>query len=83
MCCAICKSSNQAEFITEMMIHFRGLRNIDKPGVLAFPKVLVCLDCGFSGFNTSGTDLALLAGRNTRTEASTRQRSVGTVCAQG
>ena len=79
MCCAICKSSNQAEFTTEMMIHFRGIRNIDKPGALMFPKVLVCLDCGCSRFTTPGTDLALLAGNNKRTETSTRQRSVGTV----
>jgi hypothetical protein len=60
MFCAVCNSSNQAEFISEMMIHFRGLRNIDKPGILMFPKVLVCLDCGFSGFTTSETDLRVL-----------------------
>ena len=77
MYCAICESSNQAEFTTEMIIHFSSLKNIDKPGVLAFPKVLICLDCGFSRFTTPGTDLELLAGRNTRTEASTRQVRVG------
>jgi hypothetical protein len=77
MYCALCKSSNQAEFNTEMMIHLSGVRNIDRPGVLMFPKVLVCLDCGFSRFTTPGTDLALLAGGITRTAASTRQRSVG------
>ena len=77
MHCALCESSNQAEFNTEMMIHLSGLRNIDRPGVLMFPKVLVCMDCGFSRFTTPGTDLALLAGRIARTAASTRQRSVG------
>jgi hypothetical protein len=77
MHCALCESSNQAEFTTEMIIHFSGLKNIDKPGVLVFPKVLVCLDCGSSRFTIPGTDLALLAGRNTRTEASTQQGSVG------
>jgi len=44
-----------------MIIHFSGLRNIDNPGILAFPKVLVCLDCGFSQFTISNTELALLA----------------------
>jgi hypothetical protein len=73
MYCAQCESSNQAEFNTEMMIHFSGLRNIDKPGVLVVQKVLVCLDCGFSRFTTSGTELALLAGHHI--EDSTRQRS--------
>jgi hypothetical protein len=43
------------------MIHFSGIRNIDNPGILAFPKVLVCLDCGFSRFTASKNELALLA----------------------
>jgi hypothetical protein len=43
-----------------MMIHFSGLRNIDNPGILAFPKILVCLDCGFSQFTISNAGLALL-----------------------
>jgi hypothetical protein len=60
MGCAICKSSNQAEFLTEMMIHFCGLRNIDKPGALSSRKVLVCLDCGFSRFTTPETVLRVL-----------------------
>jgi hypothetical protein len=77
MHCALCESSNQAEFNTEVMIHLSGLKSIDRPGVLVFPKVLVCLDCGFSRFSTPETDLALLAERTTRTEASTQQRSVG------
>ena len=60
MHCALCDSTNQAEFTTEMMIHFHGIRNIDNPGVLAFPKVLVCLDCGSSRFTTSATELRVL-----------------------
>jgi hypothetical protein len=31
------------------MIHFSGIRNLE-PGVLVFPKVLVCFDCGVSHF---------------------------------
>lgn len=52
---------NQAEVTAEMLIHFSGIRNIDNPGVLAFPKVLVCLNCGNSRF-TTGTDLRILRG---------------------
>ena len=62
MSCALCASVNEAEFTAEMMIHFSGLRNIDRPGVLVFPKVLVCLDCGFSRFTVAEKELALLAG---------------------
>jgi hypothetical protein len=36
-----------------MMIHFRGLEHLDKPGVLLFPKIEVCLDCGLSRFTVS------------------------------
>jgi hypothetical protein len=48
MKCALCASDNQAEFSSEIHIHFRFRKNLDKPGVFIFPKVLVCLDCGFS-----------------------------------
>jgi hypothetical protein len=61
MHCTLCRSSNQAEFAAEMMIHFSGLRNVDYPGILAFPKVVVCLDCGLSQFTVSKDELALLA----------------------
>ena len=60
MLCTLCQSSNQAEFPVEMMIHFSGIRQIDTPSVLAFPKVSVSLDCGFSGFNTPETQLRVL-----------------------
>jgi len=60
MSCMVCTSANEAEFTTEMLIHFSGIRNIDNPGVLAFPKVSICLDCGSSRFTTPETDLRLL-----------------------
>ena len=47
MSCPSCKSARIMEFPSEMMLKFAGLRNVDRPGVLLFPKSLVCLDCGF------------------------------------
>jgi hypothetical protein len=35
--------------------------NADNPGVWVFPKILVCLDCGFSQFSVAESDVALLA----------------------
>jgi transposase len=60
MRCPSCGSRNQADFVAEINVHFRGLRNLDKPGILLFPKLLLCLDCGFSCFTTPATELALL-----------------------
>jgi len=62
MSCTFCTSSNQAEFPAEMNIHRMGLWNADKPGIFVFPRVLVCLDCGFSSFMTPESELAQLAG---------------------
>jgi hypothetical protein len=61
MPCFLCKSGNQAEFPTEMILHFQGRMNLNKPGVWVFPKVVVCLDCGCSWFTVPETELALLA----------------------
>ena len=61
MYCLSCGSTKQAEFATEMMIHFRGLEHLDDPGVLLFPKIQVCLGCGLSRFTVSETELASIA----------------------
>jgi hypothetical protein len=47
MPCSLCNSSNQAEFSSEMLLHFTGRENLRNPGVWVFPTLLVCLDCGF------------------------------------
>jgi len=74
MSCLLCGSGNEAEFQAEMLIHFCGLENIDKPCVGLFPKLLVCLDCASARFSVPESELALLvllecAGQE---EASTR-----------
>jgi hypothetical protein len=58
--CPICKSENQVEFPAEVNLHFRGFKNVGHPGVLFFPKVLVCLVCGQSQFTIPVAKLALL-----------------------
>jgi hypothetical protein len=61
MSCPLCVSSREREFPAEINIHFSGIKNLDKPSVLVFPKLVVCLDCGFSRFTTPEAELALLA----------------------
>jgi hypothetical protein len=60
MPCARCDSANQTEFPSEIAFHFAGRENLSKPHVFAFPKILVCLDCGASGFAVSQTELRFL-----------------------
>jgi len=59
--CRSCVSENQTELDAEINIHFSGMKNLDKPAVLVFPKLLVCLDCGFTEFTLEETDLRLLS----------------------
>jgi hypothetical protein len=59
--CRACASDNQSEFPSEVILHFSGLKNVDNPGVWVFPKLLVCLDCGFGCFTVQRAELALLA----------------------
>ncbi len=73
MSCAVCTSTNQAEFPAEVNIHFPGLRNADKPGVFVFPRLLICLDCGFSSFVTAESELAQLAGAAPARSSTLRQ----------
>jgi len=58
MQCPSCTSSRQAEFAAEVNIHSRGVQNLDKPGIFVFPKVVICLDCGFSRFTIPETELS-------------------------
>jgi hypothetical protein len=50
MSCRSCMSSNQTQFGSEVVIHFSGLKNLDTPTVMVFPKIMVCLDCGLTEF---------------------------------
>jgi hypothetical protein len=69
MACACCGSSNQAEFPSEIAIHFPGRENRNKPHVFVFSAVLVCLDCGFSAFNIAEPELGRLGGTMARDES--------------
>jgi hypothetical protein len=60
MSCLSCTSGNQTELSAEINIHFRGLKNLGKPSVMVFPKLLVFLDCGFAQFALPESELRLL-----------------------
>lgn len=66
MPCAMCAPDRQAEFTAEINLRFPGLEHLNNPGVLVFPKVLICLDCGLARFVTSEAELGqLVSGTST------------------
>jgi hypothetical protein len=60
MRCLSCESRNQIKFGAEINIHFPGLKNLGTPTVWVFPKLVVCLDCGFTEFAIPEAELARL-----------------------
>jgi hypothetical protein len=60
MSCLLCRSDNQKELIAEMNIHLSGPGNLHNETILVFPKLLLCLDCGFSRVAIPETELRLL-----------------------
>ena len=61
MPCKACHSAIKGEFPAEINIHFPGMKNLAEPTVFVFPTLLICLDCGFTEFSISETELPLLA----------------------
>jgi len=59
--CKSCRSDNRFAFNGEVAIHYPGLNGLDKPIVWVFPKLLVCLHCGFTEFSIPETELRMLS----------------------
>jgi hypothetical protein len=59
--CRSCASSRKMEFNGEICMHFPGgLESLNKPLLWVYPKVVVCLNCGFAEFNIPETELELI-----------------------
>jgi hypothetical protein len=58
-----------------MVVHFPDREGLDKPVVRVFPKLLVCMDCGFTEFAIPETELAELAKGLRKNEALRQQKS--------
>jgi len=59
--CKECGSDKQAKFTAEIAVHFPGRSNLNKPHVLVFPQILVCLNCGIAGFIVPESQLRILS----------------------
>jgi hypothetical protein len=60
MSCKSCQSRSQRNLNGDIAIHFPGLKGLDKPIVWVFPKLLVCLNCGFTEFALPEKELGVL-----------------------
>jgi hypothetical protein len=66
--CKSCGKDSHGSFPGEIAIHFPGLKNIDKPTVVVFPELVICLNCGLVAFTVPEDELRLLA-RNSAASA--------------
>ena len=64
MCCASCGSENFQKFGGEIVIHFPGPENLDKPHVHVSAELAVCLDCGIAQFAVPEAELRMLGKRD-------------------
>jgi hypothetical protein len=55
-----CACENYREFNGELAIHFPGIKGLQKPIVWVFPKVRVCMDCGYADFTVPERELSVL-----------------------
>jgi hypothetical protein len=60
MTCKECYSDKQSVFNGELAIHFPGLKGLNKSIVFVFPKLTVCLRCGFTEFTVPERELQVL-----------------------
>lgn len=61
MVCKRCGSPSHNEVNAEVYIHFPGRAGLNKAGVLVFPKLLLCMNCGLADFSVPESELRTLA----------------------
>lgn len=60
MPCRSCQSLNVARLDSEVNIHIPGLNNLAEPTVFVFPRLMVCLACGFTECKIDAAPLSQL-----------------------
>ena len=60
MPCKACGSNKRAKLTAEIAVHIPGPNNLDKPHLLVFPEILVCLNCGNAEFTVPESQLRAL-----------------------
>ena len=60
MMCKQCASANQRACNGEVAVHLSGLEGLEKNIVWVFPKLVVCVHCGFTEFPVPHRELSVL-----------------------
>jgi hypothetical protein len=60
LACKGCQSEMQSVLNGEVAIHFPGMKGLEKPIVWVFPKLVVCVHCGFTEFAIPERELQVL-----------------------
>jgi len=60
MACKFCQSAHQGGFPAEINIHFPDKENLTRPTLWVFPRLLICVDCGFAEFLIGPAELQKL-----------------------
>jgi len=55
--CKSCQSTNQRVFESEINIHFPELKKVKRSPVIAFPDLVICLNCGFTETKIGDSEL--------------------------
>ena len=55
--CQSCASWNLVRLSTEICLHFPGLSGLERGPIFVFPKLTICLDCGFLHSRLSAEEL--------------------------
>jgi hypothetical protein len=58
--CRHCNSDQTTHLAAEVNIHLAGLAGLSKPAVLVFPRLIICLQCGFVEFKLEEREMMLL-----------------------
>ena len=58
--CRSCGADKQHTFKAEIPIVFPKIEDLGKPVVWVFPKLLICLACGYTEFTIPETELRVL-----------------------
>ena len=60
----MCSLEHQDDFSAEITIHLSGREDLGIDPIVVFPRIRVCMTCGFTEFTLERKDLKLLRAEN-------------------